>query len=149
MLQCSSSCSIRVIRSPLGWLPPVLVGWRHVLLCCHHISSCWLSVVLDFPFCRAALFPSVLPSAFSFLFSFPSHLFLALSFLLQTVFVCRNAVCPRSHCGWHWMAKPPCCICNVYLRIVVCNHRPRLSMRHQHGKSLCCMYMGGNIINLM
>ena len=52
------------------------------------------------------------------------------------------ALLPR-HCGWHCMARSSCCS-NVYLCLVVCHHRARLStgMRHQHistdtGSAVC------------
>ena len=67
-------------------------------------------------------------------------------------------VCPRVHCGRHWMANSPFFICNVYLYtcisglyVVVCYQVPQSSSllnhrRHRHGHlpgcGLCYKYSG-------
>ena len=40
------------------------------------------------------------------------------------------------------MAKTSCCICNVYLRLVVGDRRGRLSRRHRHGRCAGCTLVG-------
>ena len=36
----------------------------------------------------------------------------------------------------------------MYFCLVVCGPRARLSVRHQHGRWLCWMWMGGNISSM-
>ena len=47
---------------------------------------------------------------------------------------CMLFFCPRALRGWHCMVKSPRWICNVYFCLLVCDHRARLSIRHQHGQ---------------
>ena len=80
---------------------------------------CWLSVVLCFSFVFRPV--SFFLSNCLFLSSF--------SFLLQLVWCAGLLIfvfSPRVHGGWHCMAKSPCCVGNMYLCLVVCDHRTRL-----------------------
>ena len=105
-------------------------------------ASCWVSVsCFVFQFGRAALLLSFFPIAFYFpfffVFFFLSNLFL-FSFLVF-LFVTRNSLvcwvlhalvsCRRAHCGSHRMAKSPCCICNLHLRLAVCDLRESPSLK--------------------
>ena len=73
-------------------------------------------------FSRAALFPpfvimiSFFPCKYTGLYCFGLHVF-----------------CPRAHRFWLGMAKSRCSICNAMCLRFVCDHRARLSRRHQHG----------------
>ena len=107
---------------------------------CVAINSCRLSSgVLCFSFMSYLLFPSFFPNIV-FVACLLSYSSIFVSFLLQIVRCARlHFWCfgPRARCGWHWMAKSPCCNCNVYLCFVVCERRACLpSRRHLHGHRL-------------
>ena len=147
MRQCSTNSQLyyygsvnRVIRNPTsgGMVAAPDVGWMAssaVLL-----GRCWLRVVHCFSFLSWRPVSLVVSYCFSFLV-FSSFIFVSCYFLLQLVWcACLHVFvfAPAcSQCGWRGMAKSFCCICNVYLCLVVCDNRSRLSIRHRHGHWLC------------
>ena len=88
------------------------------------VLAVWLAC---FNFSRAVLFHSFF---FQNMFYFFVSLFLFSCFLisLSNSLVCWLAFCPRVQCGWHCIVKSPCCICNVYRCLAVCDHREFVSL---------------------
>ena len=131
MWQCSYSHRVGgSFETEYGFAPDV--GWMAssaVLL----VAGCLLCFV--FHFSRDVLFSSIFPIVFP--------LYLLLFYHSSPLFplYCNSLVCwlasllffPLAHRGWHCMANPPCCTCNVIIGLVVCDHISRLSMRHELG----------------
>ena len=141
MRQCSFSLG-RVIRNPMLWLPPPQFWLDGGVICCA-ARGCGLAVVLFFswfvvPSCLPFYFPLILPFCLLFL-SFSCSLYLLLVVACAGLHLYTFVLLPPAHCGWHCMAKSPCCICNVYLCLVVYEYRARLSVRHQHRHRACWM----------
>ena len=103
---------------------PTLVGRRHLLLLQVVVvpCGCWQAVMvcLSFLVVPSWLFPLFLSNGFSFLLqiylvgwlSYTWYMFLARVFFAVGI-ACSNHLA--------------CCVCNVYLCLVVCDHRARLS----------------------
>ena len=82
-------------------------------------------------------------------FHFSHSPFIFCSYLHETDWICMvcclacfkfSPIIPYityyAHCGWHCMSQSSCCVGNVYLCLVVCDHtteRAHLSMRQEHG----------------
>ena len=98
MRQCSYSSSYsRVIRHPVWLLPPMLVEWRHLLLCCYSVevvAGCLLCVVLCFLSYRPVsliFVQMIFVLFFRFCFSFfLIHLFLFSFFSLLQIVWCAG-----------------------------------------------------------
>ena len=102
------------------------------------VRAGWLSCSV-FILIVPSFFPNYCVVFLVFLFlSFPPFVFLSFTATSLVCWLRRSMFllfCPRAQLrlawGCHcWMAKSPCCICNVYLCVVVRNHRrARLSLR--------------------
>ena len=99
--------------------------WLDFVIGC--VASCWLAVALCNLCFVLHFFPCRPASLFSFRLFFPSVFYYAvflsifsfLYILLHLVW-CTGlrflVFCPRAHCGWLCMNKPPCSIC--YMQFV-------------------------------
>ena len=119
------------------------IGWMASSAMLLVAGSLFVFVVFLALSCRHA---SLCVSIFFFpvlFFLLSSWCFPFFSCFLQIELVCWLACFvffSRARCGWYCIAKSPRCICNVYICLVVCGHRARLSWRrHRRAHCLCWM----------